>query len=128
MNDLLISEKIDAGMMVLSVTSSPLLGFLKNCVRSHYIPALAKKIEITVIAATGCNEIMVKIDALKLAMVFGNLLSNAVKFTPVNGKIEIIISTENSASSGDNLSIILTSGILKFLCQILFIYMDAILI
>ena len=100
MNDLLISEKIDAGMMVLSVTSSPLLGFLKNCVRNHYIPALAKKIQITIIGGTSCEEIMVKIDSLKLAMVFGNLFSNAVKFTPVNGRIEIIISTEDSGLSG----------------------------
>ena len=100
MNDLLTFEKIEAGMLVLTIASTPLLEFLRNTVKLQFIPALSKNINITITPLSVDEDLSVEIDPKKIGLVFGNLLSNAVKFTPASGTIDITVEVEAFGDSG----------------------------
>ena len=99
-NDLLTFEKIEAGMMMLTKSRTPLVEFLKTNAKLQFLPALSKQIDITIFPPPDCEDIYVDIDPVKLGLVFGNLLSNAVKFTPAHGRIDVTISVNKSIDGG----------------------------
>lgn len=99
-NDLLTFEKIEAGMMMLTKSRTPLVEFLKTNAKLQFLPALSKQIDITIFPPPDCEDIYVDIDPVKLGLVFGNLLSNAVKFTPAHGRIDVSISVNKSIDGG----------------------------
>lgn len=99
-NDLLTFEKIEAGMMMLTKSRTPLVEFLKTNAKLQFLPALSKQIDITIFPPPDCEDIYVDIDPVKLGLVFGNLLSNAVKFTPAHGRIDVSMSVNKSIDGG----------------------------
>ena len=99
-NDLLTFEKIEAGMMMLTKSRTPLVEFLKTNAKLQFLPALSKQIDITIFPPPDCEDIYVDIDPVKLGLVFGNLLSNAVKFTPAHGRIDVSISVNKLIDGG----------------------------
>lgn len=99
-NDLLTFEKIEAGMMMLTKSRTPLVEFLKTNAKLQFLPALSKQIDITIFPPPDCEDIYVDIDPVKLGLVFGNLLSNAVKFTPAHGRIDVSISVNKLVDGG----------------------------
>jgi signal transduction histidine kinase len=101
-NNLLTFEKIEAGMMVLSMAPTPLVEFLTATVKLQLLPAMAKQIHIAVIPPPRHQNISVDIDPKKLGLVFNNLISNAVKFTPEHGHISISIYVDTSSDSGNS--------------------------
>lgn len=101
MNNLLTFEKIEAGMMVLSLAPTPLVEFLQATIKLQLLPAMAKQIRITVSPPARHEDICVDIDPKKLGLVFGNLISNAVKFTPAHGCITISMHVDTSTDTGN---------------------------
>lgn len=69
------------------------LSTLKTKLENMYIPqAITKKIELEVNASTPFAEI--PFPKNKILQIMGNLISNAIKFTPIDGKVEVLLDME----------------------------------
>lgn len=84
-------------MFSIETDTTPLLEFLRRCMKSHFIPALAKEISfsLTPSSLVSARDIMVDIDSVKLAVVMKNLFSNALKFTKKGGVVSVDVTTRH---------------------------------
>lgn len=95
-NDLLSFEKIAAGMFTIQTETTPLLEFLKRCMKNHFIPALAKDIKFSLTPSSLMSgDINIDIDSVKMAVVMKNLFSNAIKFTKKGGVVSVDVTTKH---------------------------------
>lgn len=82
-NELLDMERMEAGMLKLSIASTP----LDRCVERSIdaVKSLAEKEQVAISA--GKSDIRVMADEDRLVQVLINLLSNAIKYSPEGGRI-----------------------------------------
>lgn len=91
-NEILDISKIESHAMKLNYTEFD----FKNAVNEvvNVVNPLAKKKKISIITDYK-QEITLKADFQKIQQILFNLLSNAIKFTKEDGKIEIILDSDN---------------------------------
>lgn len=84
-NDILDLSKIEAGKLVLDITSTPVESICQASLRFIKQDAHKKRLKISSIFDSQVRTIQV--DERRLKQILVNLLSNAVKFTPEEGEI-----------------------------------------
>ena len=89
-NQLLDLAKIESQKMELRARPGNLQSFVEGIVLSFSAFALERKIDIEFDAQGDLGTIY--FDPEKLEKILFNLLSNAIKFTPVGGRIEVLVS------------------------------------
>jgi signal transduction histidine kinase len=72
-NELLMFEKMAAGMTTIEAVPTYIVRFLNKAMRQHMIPARAKEIDFKMSVDTRDNELGVDIDPIKMTIVFRNL-------------------------------------------------------
>ncbi len=72
-NELLMFEKLAAGMTTVEAAPKRIVRFLKKVMQQHLIPARAKEIDFVMSVAHRDNEMGVNIDPIKMTIVFRNL-------------------------------------------------------
>ena len=101
-NELLMFEKLAAGMTTLECIPTPVLPFLEIAMKQHMLPARAKEITFELIPASTITRFMtVDVDPIKLITVFRNLLSNAIKFTKKEGRVTVRVEVKHPALERD---------------------------
>lgn len=85
-NDILDSEKIDSGKMVINYESIDIRGFINTVIKDNY--PYAKQLEINIVISE-LNDGSFRADRDRLMQVMANLLSNAAKFSSPGSSIEI---------------------------------------
>mmetsp|Transcript_16261 Transcript_16261/g.21062 ORF Transcript_16261/g.21062 Transcript_16261/m.21062 type:complete len:957 (+) Transcript_16261:81-2951(+) len=101
LNDLLLYEKIEGGLLALECRTQPVVDLVFDTARVFAIQSRAAKIELKLSyddAAFSENEqskptTFVYVDKPKFTQVIRNLLSNAIKFSPENSIVELFITT-----------------------------------
>ncbi|HEY9790193.1 MAG TPA: ATP-binding protein, partial [Candidatus Obscuribacterales bacterium] len=93
-NDLLEIEKMESGVLDLTIAEVSVASVFEQSVQSVVALANTKGVQVEVVpTALGCNA-----DGDRLVQVLVNLLSNAIKFTPAGAKV-----TLSAALSGNYL-------------------------
>jgi signal transduction histidine kinase len=72
-NELLMFEKLAAGMTTIETTPTHLAKFLKDAMTQHMIPARAKDIDFTLSVVTSDIEFGANIDPIKMTVVLRNI-------------------------------------------------------
>ncbi len=85
-NNLLDLEKLDAGMMELSIDSISLRTIVETSFELISDLAARRKLSVHIDIDA---EMKIPLDQDKMIQVFQNLLGNAVKYSPVGGEIEV---------------------------------------
>jgi PAS domain S-box-containing protein len=93
-DDLLDVSRILAGKMRLEVVPLDLHGVIEAALETVRPAAEAKAIRLNVTLATGC---VVMGDPGRLQQVVWNLLSNALKFTPKGGRVQVLLTGNDSS-------------------------------
>ena len=89
-NELLMFEKLAAGMTTLECVPTPVLPFLEQAMKQHLLPARSKEIIFELVPSLEItSHVTLNVDPLKLATVFRNLFSNAIKFTKKHGRVTV---------------------------------------
>ena len=86
-NDILDLSKVEAGKMDLNLESAE-LGLVIHEAISMVVP-LAERKRLTLQRPEADEEVMVRVDPVKVRQILYNLLSNAAKFTPEGGRIAV---------------------------------------
>ena len=86
-NDLLDLSKVDAGKLVLHLTSADLRDLVAGILRDT--ASLVGQRSQRVLTELSGDSLVVKADEVRVRQVLFNLVSNAVKFTPEGGEISI---------------------------------------
>jgi signal transduction histidine kinase len=86
-NDLLDLSKVDAGKLVLHLTSADLRDLVAGILRDT--SSLVGQRSQRVLTELSGDTLIVKADEVRIRQVLFNLVSNAVKFTPEGGEISI---------------------------------------
>ncbi len=89
-NDCLDMEKITSGKIELHPTPYPYAEFCNN-IRAVIGPLCRQKDITFVLEDQGKTPQTILVDKIRIEQIFYNLLSNAVKFTPIGGKIELLV-------------------------------------
>ena len=128
-NELLMFEKLTAGMTSLECVPVNIVPYLDVAMKQHMLPARAKGITFEILPSLVQvdNRVQVNADPLKIAVVFRNIFSNAVKFSKSGGTItvrlsivaserneevvEIAIKDEGAGLSAENLTRLFTEGV-----------------
>ena len=77
-------------MTTLECVPIPVLPFLEQAMKQHFLPARAKEISFILIPPSETlSHVVINVDPLKLATVFRNLFSNAIKFTKKYGRVTV---------------------------------------
>ncbi len=92
MNQLLDVRKIDKGGLKLHFSENDVVPFISNIVDNMSGQFSQKNIALT-FSHPGLDSLRLWFDPTNLDKVIINLLSNAFKFTPVNGKVKILLET-----------------------------------
>ena len=87
LNDILDLSKVEAGQMVLDITSVDIRTLLDGCV--GFVRERAQRHGLTVTVEVAEDAAQVDADDLRLRQVVLNLLTNAVKFTPDGGRVSV---------------------------------------
>lgn len=95
-NDLVDSARVASGKLRLELMPVNFYEVLKNVYHSLKPQADNKHIELRF--SSDNEHISVIGDTIRLQQIFTNLLSNSLKFTPENGKIEIIVKSNNDVA------------------------------
>ena len=90
MNQLLDVRKIDKGGMKLLFSENDIISFISDIVDNMAEQYQQKNISLS-FSHPGLDSLEMWFDSTNLDKVFFNLLSNAYKFTPVNGKVVILL-------------------------------------
>ena len=91
-NELLMFEKLAAGMTTLECVPTFILPFLEQAMKQHLLPARAKDIVFELVPSSSVTRsVTVVADPIKLVTVFRNLFSNAIKFTKNQGRVTVCI-------------------------------------
>ena len=93
-SDLLDMSRIISGKIHLEVQLISLHEVIHNAIESVRASADAKKIRIGTLLDSGVG--LVRGDPNRLQQILWNLLSNALKFTPVGGRVQVILERVNS--------------------------------
>ena len=72
-NELLMFEKLAAGMTTLETAPTRIVRFVKNAMKQHLIPARAKDIDFTLSVVASDIEFGANIDPIKMVVVFRNI-------------------------------------------------------
>ena len=86
-NDILDLSKVEAGKMVLELTTFPVASLIENGLVMVKEKCLKHGIELSVDIDDSVRDLSITADERKLKQVLFNLLSNAAKFTPADGSI-----------------------------------------
>jgi signal transduction histidine kinase/DNA-binding response OmpR family regulator len=87
-DDLLDMARVLRGKLTLNVVSVNLLSVVESAIETVQAAATAK----SVLICAALNEIgQVSGDPIRLQQIVWNLLSNAVKFTPVGGRVDVVL-------------------------------------
>ena len=81
-NDILDLSKLEAGKMSLNIGAFDAKVLAAQSEKLFYVSATDKKLDFTV-NCSGCDNIWLCGDALRLSQVINNLISNAIKFTAI---------------------------------------------
>ena len=100
-NELLMFEKIAAGLTSLECVPTPILHFLEQAMRQHMLPARAKNILFELAQSSVTRNVAVLVDPVKLITVFRNLFSNAIKFTKLQGRVTVRAEIKSSPHEGE---------------------------
>ena len=96
LNDLLTSDKIDGGKMILDAEVITCCSFFTSSVKPFHISAKDKAITLNVNCADLSSHFVsnasIRVDKAKMAQVIRNLISNALKFTGEGGTVTVTIS------------------------------------
>lgn len=89
LNDLLLYEKIEGGLMALELAEVEAWDMIKEVLRVFRIQAKSSQINLEYpdVCADGYY---IKVDKYKLSQVIRNLVSNALKFTSPNGRVSVV--------------------------------------
>lgn len=82
--NLLDITKIEEGLQ-LNLANMPLRKLAENILKNYQLPAEQKNIALYLDLPD--DEIMLKVDSLRIEQVFNNLVSNAIKYTPDEGEV-----------------------------------------
>ena len=89
-NELLMFEKLAAGMTTLECVPTPVLPFLEQAMKQHLLPARSKEIAFELVPSPAVSlAVTIDVDPIKLSTVFRNLFSNALKFTKKHGRVTV---------------------------------------
>ena len=102
-NNLLAISKLESGKMLLHASEIDIVKQVRIYLQSF--ESLAKQRNIDLKFTSEKKEIKAFIDQEKFEQVLNNLLSNAFKFTPEGGLIEVTVSSQRSAVSGQVISV-----------------------
>jgi signal transduction histidine kinase len=91
-NDLLDTEKINAGKLVLNREPVAIRPVLEAAIEVHRLLAANKRITIHTQGIDG--DLTLTVDERRISQVVDNLLTNAIKFTPEGGHIHVRLQTE----------------------------------
>ena len=72
-NELLMFEKLAAGMTTLETAPTHIVSFLRDAMKQHMIPSRAKKIDFRLSVDARDDELGVNIDPVKMTVVFRNI-------------------------------------------------------
>ena len=72
-NELLMFEKLAAGMTTVETTPTRVVRFLQKAMKQHMLPARAKEIDFTLSVDPRDGQVVVDIDPIKMIVVFRNI-------------------------------------------------------
>ena len=81
-NDILDFSKIRIGLIQLQPQELNLAQLLSDIVKSHLFLAQSKNVLLQAEIPNELNEILIRVDSLRLSQILNNLIVNAIKFTP----------------------------------------------
>ncbi len=110
MNQLLDVRKIDKGGLKLHFSENDIVQFISGIIESMSEQFSQKSIALS-FSHPGLDRLPVWFDPANLDKVIINLLSNAFKFTPVNGKVKILLETLNREGKDYALISVIDNGI-----------------
>lgn len=110
LNDLLLYEKIENGILALTMHEIAAAKFMRDTSRSFRLQATSAKINYQVVNNISENVIL-NIDQTKLSQVVRNLVSNALKFTPAGGSVTL--ACELIGIDHDDCDVFFTNTILR---------------
>jgi len=99
-NQLLDFRKVELGMLKLKAAKGDIIKFTEDITHVFKSLALKKNIDLNFNSEKSILELWFDWD--KLEKVFYNLISNAIKFTPENGRVDILVSSENIPYKGED--------------------------
>lgn len=98
LNELLLYEKIESGILALNRVEMPASIFVDQSLKSLKLQAKGAGVELEIQKIFDRERVHLNVDQMKLSQVLTNLVSNALKFVPQDqGKVEIrcaVISTD----------------------------------
>ncbi|MEO5648394.1 MAG: ATP-binding protein, partial [Ginsengibacter sp.] len=92
-NEFLDFSKLNDGQMKVRLSTGELCLFVTDCIQTFQAAAKEKNINLS-LEVEGIEGLYL-FDEDKWEKIITNLLSNALKFTPVNGQIQVLMSTIN---------------------------------
>lgn len=90
-DQLLYVQKIEAGMVKLSLSEVDIVGLTKGITDAFCQIAEAKGFHFEINLSQVDNPYLLYIDTVKITSAIRNLLSNAFKYTPIGGKVSVTI-------------------------------------
>ena len=94
-NNILDVSRLDLGRFELQLVSVDIIHLIKNIIDSLSFQANEKNLNIDFKNLTSVNELILKIDTIRISQVLRNLLDNAIKYSRRNKDITIKIYTQN---------------------------------
>lgn len=102
LNDLLTYEKLEGGIMELYRTFVAAKPFIVRTLKPFNVYAKQKSIDFSVVLdldtsqlsssfKVTADDLLALIDTTKMSQVIRNLASNALKFTPIGGKVTVVV-------------------------------------
>ena len=112
LSDLLLYEKIEAGIMALERTHVLPNPFLVKACQSFEVQARAKGVELAVHTTPPSStspllHLTLNVDEKKMSQVIRNFISNAIKFTPAGGRVDVSLELKtvcNRSIDSDSMS------------------------
>lgn len=94
-NQLLDFRKSEHGLLSLRTQQEDIKKIVSGLLNDFAPAAKAKNLSLTL--ETDVAELPVDMDRAQMEMAINNLISNAIKFTPANGKVWVVLSTDGNS-------------------------------